>query len=267
MTSQAREAEFWDRVVARGDTVSAVGPDDLCDPSVPWFKLLDLDVFVQRLIGHLQIRPGTKILDLGCGQGFLSAALALRGAIVQGIDISPLSIDYCRRRAELSGIAGRASFSVMDCQALDFEDASFDAVCGCFVLHHLDLERVAAEIGRVLRPGGRAAFIETLGLNPLLMLARATLPGRGNIEKASSEDEYPLDRARLARLRQAFPGRMDTGFPRVVFFRMGGYLPALNNAVGRPVLRALDRALGAVPGTGPLSYYGLVTMQRGDAAR
>ncbi len=268
VTKQDREAEFWDKVIERSlsnGNALRIGPDDLCDPAVPWFKTLDLDIYVEGMFSHLGLKPGMRVLDLGCGRGFLSVALGHRGAIVEGIDISPKSIEFCQRRSEQSGVAERVRFSVMDCEQLDFGDSSFDAVCGCFVLHHLDLEKAAREIGRVLKPHGRSAFIETMGLNPLLMIARATLPGRMNIEKASSDDEYPLNRDRLDTLRANFPGTMNTSFPQVVFLRMGGYLPFMDHALGRGALTSIDHLLARLPGMGRLSYYGLVTLDRRGA--
>lgn len=267
MTIPDREADFWDKVVERSaadDQALRILANDLCDPAVPWFKHLDLDRFVAAVFAHIDPKPGMRILDLGCGKGFLSVALAHRGAVVEGVDISPRSIGYSIRRAETSGVSDRTTFTVMDCKNLTFEDESFDAVCGGFVLHHLDLENAAQAVGRVLKPGGKAAFIETMGLNPLLMLARATLPGRLSIQKESSDDEYPLDRPRLAKLQANFPGRVRTSFPQIVFLRMGGYLPFLDNRWGIGLMTGLDHLIARAPALGPLSYYGLVTMDRGS---
>lgn len=262
-TTQAREAEFWDKVVDRADDDDAgliVGAGDLFDPTMPWLGHMDMPVFMGALFDHVRAGPGLRVLDLGCGKGFLSVALAHRGAEVTGIDISPRSIESCRRRADLSGVADRVRFEVMDCETLDFPDDSFDAVCGSFVLHHLDLAKVASEVSRVLRPQGRSAFIETMGLNRLLMLARSSLPGRYGIEKASSADEYPLDRARIETLRRNFDGRVDAVFPQLVFLRMGAYVERLNTATTRRVARGLDHAMARVGALRSLSYYGLVTM-------
>ena len=268
-TAQAREAEFWDEVVGAAqdrDEDLCVGKADMFDRTMPWLEYMDYPTFLQRVFDHIGIGPGMRVLDLGCGKGFLAAALAHRGAEVDAIDISPRSVARCRDRAVLSGISERVRFHVMDCEGLEFGDDSFDAVCGSFVLHHLDLGKVASEIARTLKPSGRAAFIETFGLNPMLMLARATLPGRFGIEKASSEDEYPLDRQRIERLRASFRGRVEAAFPTVVFARMGGYLPFLNNRPGLGLLKAFDRAAALPAFLRSWSYYGVLTMNRAPAA-
>ncbi|SDD53784.1 class I SAM-dependent methyltransferase [Ruegeria marina] len=262
---QAREAEFWDTVVEESDlspAESLVRMEDRYDPCVPWLGFMGLHRFFDDMIKFIDCSPGQRILDLGCGTGFLSIALALRGAQVNGIDISPKSIEICRRRAALAGVQDRIDFQVMDCENLDFPDGHFDAVVGSFVLHHLDLERVALSLSRVLRANGKVACIETMGLNPALMLARRTLPGRFGIEKASSEDEAPIDKAGLDRIRNHFSGEVTVTNPDVVFLRMGGYLSFLNNPPVRALLKAGDTTLRYLPFLHFFSYFGLVKMEK-----
>lgn len=262
-TVQEREAAFWDAAVEE-DGPSTEGylvtKDDLFDRTMPWLGYMDFPAFVADVFEVVQAGPGRRVLDLGCGKGFLAIALAHRGSHVTAIDISPKSIELARLRAEAAGVADKIHFQVMDCENLEFPDGTFDAVVGGFVLHHLNLEKVSAEIKRVLRPNGSAAFIETIGMNPLLMLARATLPGRFGIEKASSDDEAPLNSARIGRITNAFGGEVSISFPKIVFFRMGGYLSFLDNTVGRGLLKTLDRIVGAV-GMRRASYFGVVVMR------
>jgi len=264
-TVQVREAHFWDNVALKKplmDEDLRVHPGEAHDRMMPWLAEFGFGDFTEAVTDHLQIRPGMRVLDIGCGQGFLSTYLAHRGAEVLGCDISPRSIKTCERRACLSGVSGNATFKVMDCEALEIDSESLDAVTGCFVLHHLDLKKVAKELTRVLKPGARSAFIETMGLNPALMAARALLPGKFGIEKASSDDEYPLTSARIDLLRQNFVGQVGVQFPQVVFLRMGGYLPFLRGGIAKAVLAAMDRTIARIPGGGRLGYYGMVTMDR-----
>ncbi|HVG18858.1 MAG TPA: methyltransferase domain-containing protein, partial [Blastocatellia bacterium] len=81
---------------------------------------------------------------------------------------------------------GNATFRTMDAEAMDFDDESFDLICGMGILHHLDLHKSLSEIARTLRPGGQAIFIEPLGHNPLINLYRKLTPG------LRTEDEHPL---------------------------------------------------------------------------
>lgn len=119
---------------------------------------------------------GREVLELGCGLGEITTLLALSGARVTAIDMSPASLAVARRRAELHGMAERVEFVAAAGEQLPLENDRFDVVVGKAILHHLDVARAGAELRRVLRPGGRAAFAEPLGTNPLLTFARDHLP-------------------------------------------------------------------------------------------
>jgi len=97
--------------------------------------------------------PGTRILDVACGPGFIAAAAAERGAVVAGLDFASAMIDEATRRHP------RIAFRQGDAEALAFEDACFDAVTMNFGMLHLARPDAAiAEAWRVLRPGGRYGF-------------------------------------------------------------------------------------------------------------
>ncbi|MEW9530150.1 class I SAM-dependent methyltransferase [Microbispora sp. NPDC049125] len=114
-----------------------------------------------RLAAMSGARPGDRVLDVGCGTGYLSQILApVVGAAgqVTGVDPSVPMIDYARRRAP-----GNCSYMVGEGQALDLPDASFDVVVTSLAVHHVpSAERGAAlrEMFRVLRPGGRLLLAE-----------------------------------------------------------------------------------------------------------
>ena len=74
-------------------------------------------------------------------------------------------------------------------EALSYPDSFFDLAFGDAILHHVELDQAGAELRRVLRSGGRASFIEPLGMNPFLEFARRYLPYR---DKGRTEDEIPL---------------------------------------------------------------------------
>ena len=126
-----------------------------------------------EFLGDLRDRD---VLECGCGLGAMSTLLARSGARVRAFDISAGSIEVARRRAELHGVADSIEFSVAVGEDLPYEDESFDAVVGKAVLHHLDAALAAPELYRVLRPGGRAAFSEPLGTNPLIAFSRDHVP-------------------------------------------------------------------------------------------
>jgi len=105
------------------------------------------------LVEVLAPRAGERILDLGCGDGALSAEIAARGSKVVGVDTSPTMVAAARAR----GIDAR----LMEGEALAFSEA-FDAVFSNAALHWIDdADAVLTSIHRALRPTGR--FVAELG--------------------------------------------------------------------------------------------------------
>jgi SAM-dependent methyltransferase len=104
--------------------------------------------------------PGAAVLEVGCGPGHLSIRLAHgHGLEVTGLDLDPVMIERARANAERAwpGAAGPPSFVVGDVASLPFGDGSFDVVVSTLSMHHwVAPTKGLAEIGRVLRPGGRA---------------------------------------------------------------------------------------------------------------
>lgn len=95
-----------------------------------------------------------RVLDVGCGNGYVLANYAKEGAKTYGIDITSAGIDICRQRFDHLNLDG--DFRVADAQSLPFEDNFFDCVCSMGVLHHVpDTQLALDEIYRVLKPGGR----------------------------------------------------------------------------------------------------------------
>lgn len=109
-----------------------------------------------------------RVLELGCGQGAYSrlVAPALAGRLV-AIDLTlPLL------RAAGAGAAPNLSLALADATQLPFPDASFDAVWGNAILHHVPVEQTLRELARVLRPGARLCFAEPNWLNPHVLAER-----------------------------------------------------------------------------------------------
>ena len=98
---------------------------------------------------------GKKLLEVGCGLGIDLVRFARAGAAVTGIDLAPVSIGLARQYFEQNSLA--ADLRVMDGQALEFADDSYDVVYAHGVLQYTaDAPKMIAEIVRVLRPGGEA---------------------------------------------------------------------------------------------------------------
>jgi len=102
---------------------------------------------------------GARVLEVGCGPGRLSMLLARRhGLRVTGLDLDPEMIELaCVHAGEGNGDNRAPSFVVGDVSAISFPDESFDLVVSTLSMHHwADPRSGLTEIGRVLRPGGRA---------------------------------------------------------------------------------------------------------------
>jgi SAM-dependent methyltransferase len=110
------------------------------------------------LLGEL--RPGMKLLDVGCGPGTITAdlaALVAPGQVV-GLEYAPGILDQARSTAAEKGVAEHVEFVVGDVHSLDFPDDTFDVVHAHQVLQHVgDPVQALREMRRVCKPGGLIA--------------------------------------------------------------------------------------------------------------
>lgn len=110
---------------------------------------------VLSLIDGLSLPANSQILEVGCGAGSTSIALAQRGLLVTATDRVPDMTELTYRLAEEKGVTGNISLSVADVDKLEFGADAFDAVLAIGVLCWLDsYEQALFEMVRVLRPGG-----------------------------------------------------------------------------------------------------------------
>lgn len=141
------------------------------DQLVSWEDLENQPVALLRAEGQLklewvrqtlatQISPQV-ILDIGCGGGFQTNALAQDGHRVTGVDLSEVSL----RSAAAADSSGRANYQHADAYCLPFKDAHFDTViCFDFLEHVSKPHLVIKEAARVLKPGG-SFFYHTFNRN------------------------------------------------------------------------------------------------------
>ena len=114
------------------------------------------------LADRVQIKPGARVLDAGCGVGGSSLWLAKeRGADVVGITLAARQVEQARSYAARRGLANRVHFEVADFTATPFPEASFDVVWAVESLCHAPHKAAFyQEAARVLRPGGRVVVAD-----------------------------------------------------------------------------------------------------------
>ena len=100
------------------------------------------------------LRGAADVLDVGCGDGQVSR-LAMRGGATRVVGVDPTRNQLVTATAR----AGGPAYARSGAAALPLRSASFDAVVACLVFEHIrDVDAAIAEVGRVLRPGGRFLF-------------------------------------------------------------------------------------------------------------
>lgn len=220
-----REREFHDQRFTEDDRSA--------NRFYPLMKAADA-YFSERLD---DLPADASFLEYGCGaDAYTSIHLAERGRHAVGVDLSEVAIAKAEEKVRALGLADLIDLRVMNAEALDLADDSFDAVCGVGVIHHLKLERAFAEVSRVLKPGGRALFLEPMGHNPIINLYRRRTP------EQRTPDEHPLLSSDLELARQYFDGVESTHFALAPLVA----IPFAQSRLARrvlPPLEAADRAL------------------------
>ena len=123
-----------------------------------------------QAIQRMNIQPGERVLEVGVGTG-INLSLYPRQATVTGIDFSSSMLEKARERAARKGLRSMRLLQ-MDAADLKFADDSFDIVYAPYLISVVpDPVKVAQEMRRVCRPGGRIIFLNHF-LSPNLVLSR-----------------------------------------------------------------------------------------------
>lgn len=178
-TKMIRNKEEWEEA-RRHDKLYGGNTKPWILPEDAWTRFDDVRqpihgyVHAQQRLGDLR---GKRILDLGCGTGWLSVILAKRGATVDAVEISTEAVRIATEMARINGVSEQVTARVGSAYDIEFPDETFDIVVGEAILHHLsDKHRAAEELYRVLKPSGRAIFHECFGESRFLERLRLYVP-------------------------------------------------------------------------------------------
>jgi ubiquinone/menaquinone biosynthesis C-methylase UbiE len=224
-------------------------------------------------IDSLPLRPGARVLEIGCGAGRQSVALARRGFEVVSTDLVEELLGMTRERAREEAPRASVRTACSDAGRLPFRSGSFDAVLALAIMEWVESpEQALAEIARVLRPGGYAVFSSTnvFGLQrfldprlnplwePLKRQAKRISRSLGSSARARTHSASEMNRL----VSGAGLARMDgttAGYGPFTLFKFR-LLPGRS---GRRVHEFLQRAAGAgAPLLDRLGYSHVVVARR-----
>jgi ubiquinone/menaquinone biosynthesis C-methylase UbiE len=149
----------------RHDYIPAAGSDAFLPGYDLLTRVLGMNRVYDTLVAQIELADGQRVLEIGCGTGNVTTRVkrAAPGADVVGTDPDPLALARAQRKARgMTGIRFDRAYA----QELPFSDGEFDRVLSSMMLHHLDDDvkaATAAEIHRVLRPGGTLHIVDIGG--------------------------------------------------------------------------------------------------------
>jgi ubiquinone/menaquinone biosynthesis C-methylase UbiE len=117
-----------------------------------------IQTVADHVVRSAGIRAGEKVLDIACGTGNTALMARARGAVVTGLDLTPELLRIARKREAEAGYDD-ITWQAGDAENLPFPDGSFDVVVSsCGLMFAPDQQKVADEVARVTKPGGRIAI-------------------------------------------------------------------------------------------------------------
>ncbi len=239
-----------------------VGLDGYYEPYDFWLSLnglYDHYAYTLKLFGSLQNKT---VLDCGCGRGHTSVMMAKHGAAVTGFDLSEQDIAIAKKLAENNEV--EIKLSSQRIEEMSYSDKHFDYAFGACILHHVDLPSACKEIDRILKPGGKAIFIENSARNLFLMVARKWVVGSFGIPKYGDDDEeHPLTNKDLKTLKEHFPGKVTVHYPDFLFFRLlDFYIFQKKSTLLTKSLKILDNLIGKIPVLNQYGYFQIIEFNK-----
>lgn len=219
------------------------------------------------MVDALELPAGARVLDAGCGPGYMLAALAQREFDVSGMDAAPEMLRMSGERLQRAYPDRTFPLELGSIEALPFPAASFDVVCTAGVVEYLkDDDRVLSEMYRVLRPGGHLLYPVTNLLSPIdyldfaveFLKRRPSLLGAFNAlwtrtgHAAVLPRHFHVRRHRPAALRADLASHGFSLVDSLYFFflplprPLDKFFPALSNRVGARMERLARTSLGVI---------------------
>lgn len=218
------------------------------------------DDIVAAQVAYLDLTPGQRVLEMGSGPGKETLIFSRRGQTVYTFDLSYVQLAAAREQVLRNNPDAQVFWVQANAEELPFATDAFGAVYGKAILHHLDLDIAADEVGRVLTAGGRATFAEPMAWHPLIWLGRRLTP------QLRTRDEHPLQWQELAAFAVRFDARPVEHFyvaaPLAFTLR---FIPGGERAFRRvwQILNAVDHRLFArLPLVRDLAWYGVVFLRK-----
>ncbi len=257
-----REAEFHDQWASEIDPATT-----LVDETFTSVTALE-NQYILEQFGDLR---GKRVLDYGCGAGEGAIYFAKQGAQTVGMDVSQGMLDAAHKLAEHHGV--QIETRRVESARLPAADGEFDFIYGNGVLHHVDLETARPELARVLKPSGKACFIEPLAYNPVIEVYRKLA------RTVRTDDEKPLGFRDIQGFRRHFgvvehrEFWLTTLSVFLKFFLIDRAHPAKERYWKKiytdaervawffePLARVDQRVLGAVPALGRMCWNTVITL-------
>jgi len=184
-----REAKFHDRW-AQSTELDSIAVDEAFEAPTALENQ-----YILKTLGCLK---GKRVLDIGCGLGESSVKFAKMGAITTASDLSPEMVRLTYSNAQKLGLT--VNTCAGPAETLDLPDGSFDVIYAANIIHHItDRARFFANVNRLLDKGGVFCAWDPVKYNPVINIYRRMATD------VRTDDEMPLGREDLKKLRQFFP--------------------------------------------------------------
>lgn len=257
----SREAEFFDGFYAENATTY--------DPRVleRYRRLSARGLYSKEYrIAQVGDLTGRRVADIGCGAGENAVLLALLGAHVTGLDVSPVAVEKAKALAASAGVSDRVDVRVQSFEDFEAGEGAFDVVWVDAFLHHMlpVLDATMVSLVKLLKPGGLMVIAEPIRLSGLARSIRPLVP----IPVDATPDERPLQDEELALIgrhleivaTRRFNGVARVGLRALVakgYEEAAGWRRALCDASAYA-----DRVLLSLPGLGRFLAGGIAVVAR-----